>query len=467
MENSRKGLVSMMIVTMAVIAVVVCGVFFSTNSMSPMQVSRRLGGTEATPQENKMAFKAMKLNTKYELKTEQKTILRGGTILERHDAAASMKANIYAGIKDMKKVVLEGLPGAIHNHRRLSNEETEQTSIPTKKIAAKASEVGGEAPSSKKEAKADIQDLRSEIKTDKKMLPKVDTKEEKKEIKTEIKDDKKAIENDQVVVLDSKMMTANKATSVKQSVALPSGVTEPTKGTTLLPPKKNSELGQIAGDYVAKSSSSNLVDGKETKASSSSSSSKASSSSSSSSKASSSKTLSSVKDIKVKDEEKKDDVKDEKKVEKKSETAAVAGKEGKTKDNKEEKEVDEKTEKKEDKKEKEPSEKSNPKLDELDHRKLPSVVHVKGAYKAMKGQIKTSMLMSKPYVLQTSDKGSTFPIKHDAIRALKLQIKGAINGERAIVETDDDDDYSIRRLFDETKAKIARKMDAAQAAAQA
>ena len=42
----------------------------------------------------------------------------------------------------------------------------------------------------------------------------------------------------------------------------------------------------------------------------------------------------------------------------------------------------------------------------------------------MKGQIKTSMLMSKPYVLQTSDKGSTFPIKHDAIRALKLQIKG-------------------------------------------
>lgn len=41
---------------------------------------------------------------------------------------------------------------------------------------------------------------------------------------------------------------------------------------------------------------------------------------------------------------------------------------------------------------------------------------------------------------------------------------GAINSERSIVETDDDDDYSIRRLADETKAKIARKMDAAQAA---
>ena len=58
-----------------------------------------------------MAFKAMKLNTKYELKSEQKSILRGGTLTERANAAKSMKSNIYAGIKDMKKVVLEGLPG--------------------------------------------------------------------------------------------------------------------------------------------------------------------------------------------------------------------------------------------------------------------------------------------------------------------------------------------------------------------
>ena len=118
-----------------------------------------------------------------------------------------------------------------------------------------------------------------------------------------------------------------------------------------------------------------------------------------------------------------------------------------------------------------------------------------GAYKIMKGQIKTTMLMSKPYILQSVANGATFPIKHDAIRSMKLQIKGnyrvnywqilralpnptnfihdddfififkgAINGERAIVETDDDDDYSIRRLVDETKAKIARKIVAAQAA---
>ena len=51
----------------------------------------------------------MKLNTKYELASEQKTILRGGTIAERHTAAVNMKANIYLGIKDMKKVMLAGL----------------------------------------------------------------------------------------------------------------------------------------------------------------------------------------------------------------------------------------------------------------------------------------------------------------------------------------------------------------------
>ena len=50
-----------------------------------------------------------------------------------------------------------------------------------------------------------------------------------------------------------------------------------------------------------------------------------------------------------------------------------------------------------------------------------------GAYKLMKGQIKTTMLMSKPYILQTIDKGATFPIKHDAIRSMKLQIKGNNN----------------------------------------
>ena len=63
-----------------------------------------------------------------------------------------------------------------------------------------------------------------------------------------------------------------------------------------------------------------------------------------------------------------------------------------------------------------------------------------GAYKIMKGQIKTTMLMSKPYILQTVDKGATFPIKHDAIRAMKLEIKGNFN-ERKIYET------SVRSLI--------------------
>ena len=45
----------------------------------------------------------------------------------------------------------------------------------------------------------------------------------------------------------------------------------------------------------------------------------------------------------------------------------------------------------------------------------------------MKGQIKTTMLMSKPYILVTADRGATFPVKHDAIRAMKLEIKGNNN----------------------------------------
>ena len=111
MENQpKRGLMAMLLVTLAVIAVV-CVMTFSSSSNSSMHVGRSLSESAATPAENKMAFKAMKLNTKYELKSEQKTILRGGSVTDLANAAKAMKSNIYAGIKDMKKVVLEGLPG--------------------------------------------------------------------------------------------------------------------------------------------------------------------------------------------------------------------------------------------------------------------------------------------------------------------------------------------------------------------
>ena len=110
-QPKKRGLFAMILVAMAVLAVVCVVTLKSTGVNDSLLFGRRLEGVEATKAENKMAFKAMKLNTKYELKSEQKTILRGGSLTERADAAKAMKANIYAGIKDMKKVVLEGLPG--------------------------------------------------------------------------------------------------------------------------------------------------------------------------------------------------------------------------------------------------------------------------------------------------------------------------------------------------------------------
>ena len=111
-QPKKRGLFAMILVAMAVLAVV-CVVTLKSTGMNATTTPsfRRLGGIEATKAENKMAFKAMKLNTKYELKSEQKAILRGGSVTIRANAAKAMKANIYAGIKDMKKVVLEGLPG--------------------------------------------------------------------------------------------------------------------------------------------------------------------------------------------------------------------------------------------------------------------------------------------------------------------------------------------------------------------
>ena len=118
--TGRRGLVAAVAVMLAVVAavfVVAVRMGPSAAGISGAAVTNRKLGEVSTLLENKMAFKAMKMNTKYELKSEQKTILRGGTIQVRHDAAAAMKSNIYAGIKDMKRVVLAGL---LDKRRRLS-----------------------------------------------------------------------------------------------------------------------------------------------------------------------------------------------------------------------------------------------------------------------------------------------------------------------------------------------------------
>jgi hypothetical protein len=73
-------------------------------------------------------------------------------------------------------------------------------------------------------------------------------------------------------------------------------------------------------------------------------------------------------------------------------------------------------------------------------RKLPGVHTIKGAYKVMKGQIKTSMLMAKQPLLLTPENGGTFDEKHATIHDLKQQVKGAILQENAITLSDDDDD---------------------------
>jgi hypothetical protein len=106
--TGRRGLIAAVCVVLAVVAAVFMVSMRSTAVGTVPSVSRKLVGPSSVL-ENKMAFKAMKMNTKYELKSEQKTILRGGSIQVRHDAAAAMKANIYSGIKDMKRVVLAGL----------------------------------------------------------------------------------------------------------------------------------------------------------------------------------------------------------------------------------------------------------------------------------------------------------------------------------------------------------------------
>ena len=110
----RRGLIAAVAVVLAVVAAVVVVSMRSTNDSSGVfpTVSRKLVG-HSTLLENKMAFKAMQMNTKYELKSAQKTILRGATGKIRHDAASAMMANIYAGIDDLKA-------GLTKNRRRLA-----------------------------------------------------------------------------------------------------------------------------------------------------------------------------------------------------------------------------------------------------------------------------------------------------------------------------------------------------------
>ena len=104
--NKRRGLVAMLLVAVTVV-MMVCYMAIEPTPMSTN--GRKLEGVEATGVENKMAFKAMKINAKYEIKSAMMTTLRGGSVQERHDTFAALKANIYSGVKDMKHVVLVGL----------------------------------------------------------------------------------------------------------------------------------------------------------------------------------------------------------------------------------------------------------------------------------------------------------------------------------------------------------------------
>lgn len=497
-QPKSRGLFTMLVVALSVIAVVFV-VSMKNGSMPSVPTLGRKLVQESTAYENKIAFKAMKLNAKYEMKSEQRTILRGGTVTERHASAAAMKANIYAGIKDMKKVVLAGL---VLSRRRLTstkekadpfaNKQTLENAAESKKeatkgavnvemkaktlakeaeaaeevaeqeakdaadaaakqsikdasdaatkqatkdaikdeekAAKKAMEADSETkavqktatdkteaattttPATAKEAKAEIKELKAEIKTDKKALPEADTSAVKKSIKKEIKTYKSEIETDNVIVLDAEMKKSAKGTSTKASSeasTLPEGVTQPAVGTTLLPPKKNSKLGQVEGEVVVeeKTTTGAKTANKDTE------------------------------EAFVSSKSDKSDSKSETKSETKSTKAAT------------------------DKSAQSSSSKSSASADQS-HRLLPSVHTVKGVYKAMKGQIKTSIIMAKPYILKTSAMGGDYASKHDAIRNMKFQIKGAINSERGVVELDDDDDYAIRKLVDETKEKIEKKLAA-------
>ena len=105
--NKRRGLVAMLLVAVTVV-MMVCYMAIEPSTPTISTHGRKLD-MEATGKENKMAFKAMKINAKYEIKSAMVTTLRGGSVQERHDTFAALKANIYSGIKDMKHVVLMGL----------------------------------------------------------------------------------------------------------------------------------------------------------------------------------------------------------------------------------------------------------------------------------------------------------------------------------------------------------------------
>ena len=117
--TKRRGLVAILLVAVTVV-MMVCYMAIEP-AVTPMN-GRKLS-EEATGKENKMAFKAMKINAKYEIKSAMVTTLRGGSLQERHDTFAALKSNIYAGIKDMKHVVLLGLKDAGGKRRMESPED--------------------------------------------------------------------------------------------------------------------------------------------------------------------------------------------------------------------------------------------------------------------------------------------------------------------------------------------------------
>jgi hypothetical protein len=394
---------------------------------------RRLSATKekADPFANKMtlekAAESKKTSTKGAVNEEMKakTLAKAAVAAEEvaeQEAKDAADAAAKQQIKDVADAATKQATKDAAKDEEKAAKKAMEADSETKAIQKTAADKSSTTTTTTvKAAKSEIKDLKAEIKTDKKLLPEATKTSAKKEIKSEIKADKTAIKSDKVVVLDAEMKKSAKGTSTKTaSATLPEGVTEPEVGTTLLPPKKNSKLGQVEGEVEVTT---------EVKTSAK--------SSEKSSDKSSTKTS-------VKEESSKDSAKESAKESVKESVSEKSSKKSAASSSSDKK-----------------SAAASATAADSVHRLLPSVHTIKGAYKAMKGQIKTAIIMAKPYILKTSDAGATYWSKHDAVRGMKLQIKGAISGERGIVETDDDDDYSIRKLVDETKSKIEKKMAAA------
>jgi len=305
--TGRRGLIAAVCVVLAVVAAVFMVSMRSTGTVP--SVSRKLVGPSSLL-ENKMAFKAMKMNTKYELKSEQKTILRGGSIQIRHDAAAAMKANIYSGIKDMKRVVLAGLDKGKRRltevadsvHRKLPSVHVIKGAYGAMKGQIKTTILLAKKPildptanfntrhalihEMKFDIKTSITNERNIIETDdddddttpRKLVEEVAKKIEKKqatkraeaEAKSDAKELKEEVKGDKKEVKQLK----KEVKADKEAIKADKEVVEEAK-EEVHPPKKGSKLGQVQDETPAaaaastKSSSSSKASSKASKKASS------------------------------------------------------------------------------------------------------------------------------------------------------------------------------------------------------